>query len=166
VQLCDDLCLLIVLSLRVVDGVDEVCPVKTGSSGIGMPVALSSVNTVKRGIQCATNSSPPQKSQITRRSVLKGIGAAGAAATIGMPFVSRAYAQQPLRISNFGGFFEEAFAKSVYSAFTKATGIQVQSIPQLSGAQFVVQLAQANAANAAPMDICVAGQPEYIRGKE
>jgi putative spermidine/putrescine transport system substrate-binding protein len=108
----------------------------------------------------------PNRNLISRRSVLKGMGTAALATGIGMPFVSRAVAQTPLRISNFGGFFEEAFAAHVYPAFTKATGIQIQSIPQSGSAQFLIQLAQANQANAAPMDICIGGQAEVIRGRQ
>ena len=108
----------------------------------------------------------PRQSLISRRTVLKGMGTAALAGSISMPFVSRAVAQTPLRISNFGGFFEEAFAAHVYPAFTEATGIPVQSIPQSGSAQFLVQLAQANQAGAAPMDICIAGQPEMLRGRE
>lgn len=108
----------------------------------------------------------PNKSLISRRDMLKGMGTAALAGSIGMPFVSRAMAQTPLRISNFGGFFEEAFAANVYPAFTKATGIPIQSIPQAGGAQFLIQLAQANQAGAAPMDICIAGQPEMLRGRQ
>ncbi len=108
----------------------------------------------------------PNQNLVSRRSVLKGMGTAALAGTIGMPFISRAMAQTPLRISNFGGFFEEAFAANVYPAFTAATGIPVQSIPQSGGAQFLIQLAQANQAGAAPMDICIAGQAEVLRGRQ
>jgi putative spermidine/putrescine transport system substrate-binding protein len=106
------------------------------------------------------------KGFVSRRNVLKGMGTAALAGSIGMPFVSRAMAQTPLRVSNFGGFFEKAFAEHVYPAFTTATGIPVQSIPQSGGAQFLIQLAQANQANSAPMDICCVGQAEVIRGRQ
>jgi len=103
---------------------------------------------------------------MSRRNFLAA-GGGLAATTLAAPFISRAaYAQTPLRISNFGGFFEQAFAKSVYPVFTEATGIPVQSIPQASGAQFLVQLAQAVQSGSAPMDICCAGQVEVLRGRQ
>lgn len=108
----------------------------------------------------------PEQGLVSRRSVLKGLGTAAVASSLSMPFINRAMAESPLRISNFGGFFEKAFAAHVYPAFTKATGIPVQSIPQSGGAQFLIQLAQANRAGAAPMDICCVGQAEVVRGRQ
>lgn len=107
-----------------------------------------------------------QSSELSRRSVLKGIGGVAAASVLGMPFVRPSYAATTLRISNFGGFFEEAFAKDVYPAFTKQTGIAVQSIPQSGSSQFLIQLGQAVQAGSAPMDICCAGQADVIRGRQ
>ena len=105
-------------------------------------------------------------STISRRSVLKAAGGLAAATFISAPFVRPSYAAATLRISNFGGFFEEAFAKHVYPAFTKQTGIAVQSIPQSGSSQFLVQLGQAIQAGSAPMDICCAGQADVIRGRQ
>lgn len=102
----------------------------------------------------------------TRRSLLKGVALSAAAATLSAPFVRTARAADPLRISNFGGFFEQAFAKSVYPAFTAKTGIAVQSIPQSGSSQFLIQLGQAVQAGSAPMDICCAGQADVIRGRQ
>lgn len=103
------------------------------------------------------------QSLVSRRTILRGIGAAALSA----PFIRPSYAQAAgIRISNFGGFFEEAFAAHVYTAFTAATGIPVQSIAQSGGAQFLIQLAQANQAGAAPMDICCVGQAEVVRGRQ
>ncbi len=105
-------------------------------------------------------------SLISRRSVLKAAGGLAAATLVSAPFVRPSYAATTLRVSNFGGFFEEAFAKSVYPAFTKQTGIAVQSIAQSGSAQFLVQLGQAIQAGSAPMDICCAGQADVIRGRQ
>lgn len=115
--------------------------------------------------QSIKTSGQPLSGGVTRRTVLKGMGTAAGAVALGAPFVRPSYAETVLRISNFGGFFEEAFAKDVYPAFSKATGIKVQSIGQSSGAEFLVQLAQANKAGSAPMDICCSGQVEFRRGQ-
>ncbi len=105
------------------------------------------------------------KFTISRRSMLKALGATAGAAAVSMPFIRPSYAATTLRVSNFGGFFEEAFVKDVYPAFTKATGISIQSIPQSGSAQFLIQLAQAKQAGTAPMDVCIGGQPEILRGR-
>lgn len=102
----------------------------------------------------------------SRRAFMKAAGGGLAASTIAAPFIRRARAQTPLRVSNFGGFFEEAFAEGVYPAFTEATGIPVQSLPQPSGEQFLVQLGQAVRADAAPMDLACVGQVNILRGRQ
>ncbi|WP_113340414.1 extracellular solute-binding protein [Rhizobium cremeum] len=115
----------------------------------------------------ASPSGQNMNSAVSRRTVLKAAGSLAAAATfVSAPFVRPSYAATTLRVSNFGGFFEQAFAKDVYPAFTKQTGIAVQSIPQSGSAQFLVQLGQAIQAGSAPMDVCCAGQADVIRGRQ
>ncbi len=41
----------------------------------------------------------------------------------------------------------------------------MQSLPQAEGAQFLIQLAQANKGGAAPMDLCLCGQEDVLRGR-
>lgn len=102
---------------------------------------------------------------VSRRTVIKGLGAAAGAAALSMPFVRPSSAQTVLKVSNFGGFFEETFAKAVYPAFTKETGIEIQSIPQSGSQQFLIQMAQAKQAGSAPMDVCIGGQADILRGR-
>ena len=99
---------------------------------------------------------------VSRRNLLKGL----AATTLAAPFIRPSYAATTVRISNFGGFFEKAFSEHVYPAFTKATGIAVQSMPQAGSSEFLIQLAQANRAGSAPMDVCCAAQEDVIRGRQ
>lgn len=104
--------------------------------------------------------------QISRRNVLAA-AASIASAAVAAPFIIRnARAAEVLRISNFGGFFEKAFVQHVYPEFTKATGIEIQSLPQATSAQFITQLGQAIAAGDAPMDICASANVEMIRGRD
>src|SRR5438046_1592028 len=85
---------------------------------------------------------------LTRRKFLTG--AAGAAlVTLQAPYVIAA-GPRSLRVSTFGGYFERMFTQHIYPAFTKATGIAVQSIEQSEGAQFLFQLAAANKAGKPP----------------
>lgn len=110
-----------------------------------------------------------------RRSLLIGAGvAAGAVALAGAgltlsgvfkPAVKDSTKTRRLKISTFGGFFERSFAEHVFPAFTKATGIEVQSIEQPEGEQFLYQLATANKNGSPPMDICCEGAVDVLRGR-
>ena len=102
---------------------------------------------------------------ISRRRFLQGIGVATVVGATGLSVAPAFAKQRSVRISNFGGFFEDAFKKDVYPAFTKATGITVESLPQSASAQFLLQLDQANKAGSAPMDICCVQQTDVIRGR-
>ena len=101
----------------------------------------------------------------SRRAVLRGVGVAAATA-VQMPFVrpTRA-ATRSLKVSTFGGYFERMFAQHVYPAFTKNTGIEVQSVEQPEGAQFLFQLAEANKAGMPPMDVCCMAGIDVLRGR-
>ena len=54
-----------------------------------------------------------------------------------------------IKVSTYGGFFEENFAK-MYPAFTEETGVEVESISQPTSEVWVVQLQQAIDAGAPP----------------
>ena len=98
----------------------------------------------------------------SRRAVLRG----AAAAALSMPFIRPARAaDRSLKVSTFGGYFERMFAEHVYPAFTKATGIAVQSIEQPEGEQFLFQLAEANKAGTPPMDVCCCDPVQVLRGR-
>jgi putative spermidine/putrescine transport system substrate-binding protein len=107
--------------------------------------------------------SDPGKSRFTRRRFLTGATSV-ALASLQTPYV---YAASPrsLRVSTFGGYFERMFAQHIYPAFTKATGISVQSIEQSEGAQFLFQLAAANKAGKPPMDVCCSAAIDVLRGR-
>ena len=109
--------------------------------------------------------SPRDRRNTTRRQVLRSVAAAAAATAFQAPFVRRSHAARSLRISTFGGDFERSFATHVYPAFTHATGIDVRSIEQPEGVQFLFQLAQANKAGIPPMDICCVTDVSVLRGR-
>ena len=112
-----------------------------------------------------TSSPDLTASPATRRGVLRGAAIGTAAALLPLPFIRPSYAARSLKVSAYGGFFEESLSKHVYPAFTKATGIAVESQPQSQGTQFLLQLAEANKAGNAPMDICLCGQEDVLRGR-
>jgi putative spermidine/putrescine transport system substrate-binding protein len=102
----------------------------------------------------------------SRRAILCGAGGALAAAALPIPFIRPARAaERSIKISTFGGYFERMFAQHVYPAFTKVTGIEVQSIEQPEGAQFLFQLAAANKAGSPPMDVCCMAAIDVLRGR-
>jgi putative spermidine/putrescine transport system substrate-binding protein len=104
-----------------------------------------------------------QASGLSRRAVLRG--AAAAVTAWHAPGILIAAEPRRLRVSTYGGYFERMFAEHVHPAFTKATGIQVQSIEQSEGAQFLFQLAEANKSGKPPMDVCCAGAIDALRGR-
>jgi len=111
-----------------------------------------------------SNPSQCDSRRTSRRTVLRGAGIAAAA--LSMPFIRPARAaDRSLKVSTFGGYFERMFAAHVYPAFTKATGITVQSIEQPEGAQFLFQLMEANKAGAPPMDVCCCDPVQVLRGR-
>lgn len=89
----------------------------------------------------------------SRRDVLKAtLVAAGA---LGMPFVRRAAAaDRSLRVSTFGGAFEQGFIEHIYPAFVAATGIRVEP----------VSLAAEGAD--APADVAAVSQQDVARGAD
>lgn len=101
----------------------------------------------------------------SRRELLKSAGLVLAASTVPAPFVRAAAAARSLKVSTYGGYFERGFALHVFPAFTKATGIEVESIEQPEGAQFLFQLMEANKAGKPPMDICCAADVDTYRGR-
>jgi putative spermidine/putrescine transport system substrate-binding protein len=71
-----------------------------------------------------------------------------------------------IKVGTYGGFFEENFRK-MYPGFTKATGVGVESIPQPTSEQWVVQLEQAAKAGAVPADVSmlsIVGMLRAIKG--
>jgi putative spermidine/putrescine transport system substrate-binding protein len=102
----------------------------------------------------------------TRRGLLKAAGAAAAAAIVQAPFIPPARAAgRVLRVSTYGGYFERMFAQHVHPAFTRATGIAVQSVEQPEGQQFLFQLSTANKAGKPPMDIACIADIDLMRGR-
>jgi putative spermidine/putrescine transport system substrate-binding protein len=104
--------------------------------------------------------------KLTRRHLLRSAGATAAAALLpALKAPVRAANTRSLKVSTFGGYFERMFVEHVYPAFTKASGIAVQSIEQPEGAQFLLQLAAANKAGKPPMDVGCIFDVDVLRGR-
>jgi putative spermidine/putrescine transport system substrate-binding protein len=103
----------------------------------------------------------------TRRQWLRAAGATSVAALLPAVTARRARGApaRSLKVSTFGGYFERMFAEHVYPAFTRATGIAVQSIEQPEGAQYLLQLAAANQAGKPPADVGCTIEVDVLRGR-
>ena len=99
-------------------------------------------------------------SKMTRRGVLK-TGVAGVAmSTLATPLIAQA---RSVRIGSYGGYFENSFKEHVYPEFTKATGIEVESITQPNSSDWLVTLQQALAAGNIPTDISLFARDTMIK---
>jgi putative spermidine/putrescine transport system substrate-binding protein len=98
----------------------------------------------------------------SRRTVLKA-GAAGAA-LLAMPAVLRAQST-PLKVGAYGGYFKDSFDKHIFPEFTKASGIQVESVAEPTGEAWLVQLEQAAKAGVAPADVSMMAVVALLKGK-
>ena len=102
--------------------------------------------------------------QLARRGLLLGAGAAGLAG-LAAGCSGGGAGGGSLRVSSYGGNFEQALRDHVYPVFTEATGIRVESMPQPAGLQFLLQLIEANKAGQAPMDLCISAPVDVMRGE-
>ena len=102
-------------------------------------------------------------SNITRRGVLAGAGAATAVAVTGFPAVIAA--DRSLKVGAYGGYFKDSFDSHIFPEFTKASGIKVESIAEPTGEAWVVQLEQSAKAGQAPADVNMIGQTSMLLGQ-
>ncbi len=93
------------------------------------------------------------------KKILKTMGIVGA-----LGFAVSAAHADTLRVSAWGGFFEETLAAEVYPGFTEATGIKVESIAQPEDSTWMTQIANAARANKAPTDVALVTDSVVIRG--
>ncbi len=80
--------------------------------------------------------------------------------------VLAAPATAQLKVSAWGGFFEETLAEKIYPGFTEATGIEVESIPQPEDTTWLQQISQGAMAGVAPTDLALMTSVPLIQGLE
>ena len=77
--------------------------------------------------------------KLNRRDFIKNSSTIAGALAVGT-YLPRAWAKDPLKVSAYGGYFEDSLAEFVYPEFTKATGIEVTSVSQPGGAEWFVNI--------------------------
>ncbi|MEL6236443.1 MAG: extracellular solute-binding protein [Pseudomonadota bacterium] len=104
------------------------------------------------------------KNVISRRGLLKRGAALGglaaSAAVLGAPALAQS---RSLKVGSYGGYFENSFKEHVYPEFTKATGIEVESVTQPNGTDWLVTMQQAAAAGSVPADLSLYGRTTMIK---
>ena len=99
---------------------------------------------------------------IRRRTILKGTAAAGG--ILAAPSVlRRAWADDPIKVSSYGGYFEDMLSQYAYPAFTKETGIEVETVSQPGGFEWFVTLKNSIEAGSPAVDITMAAQGSMRR---
>ncbi|MCT7374257.1 ABC transporter substrate-binding protein [Chelativorans salis] len=103
------------------------------------------------------------KTAISRRKILAA-GAAGAG-MLAMPSILRAQ-DRSLKVGVYGGYFKDSFDENIFPEFTKASGIEVESVAEPTGEAWLVQLEQAARAGQAPADLSMMSQTSTLKGQE
>ncbi|MES0884962.1 ABC transporter substrate-binding protein [Roseibium sp. SCP14] len=99
---------------------------------------------------------------ISRRNFLKTTAVAGSALASPV-YLRRAWADEPLVVGSFGGYFEDSIREKVLPKFTEATGIPSRSVPTSSGTSYYAGIRPAVAAGDPPIDVGMTGGGEIIR---
>ncbi|SEA35279.1 ABC transporter substrate-binding protein [Rubrimonas cliftonensis] len=98
--------------------------------------------------------------RFTRRGLLRTGAAATAVAAIGAPALAQS---RSLKVGSYGGYFENSFKQHVYPAFTAATGIEVESVTQPNGPDWLVTMQQAAMAGQVPADVSLYGRETILK---
>jgi putative spermidine/putrescine transport system substrate-binding protein len=97
---------------------------------------------------------------MTRRTFLKLMGVITAA----LFAMNLSFAQTPLKVGVYGGYFKDAFDEHIFPRFTEETGIQVESVAEPTGEAWLVQLEAAARAGQAPADVSMMANVPRIKG--
>ncbi|MFK7892246.1 MAG: PotD/PotF family extracellular solute-binding protein [Granulosicoccus sp.] len=97
-----------------------------------------------------------------RRTFLKTatVSAAAGFGISGAPVYSQA---RTLKIGSYGGYFENSFKEHVFPEFTKATGIEVESVTQPNSSDWLITMQQGAAAGNAPTDLSLFARDTMIK---
>lgn len=102
---------------------------------------------------------------VNRRQLLVG-AAATTAVALASPYIARAQSGKVLKVSAFGGYFEDSLVEHVYPKFTEETGIAVQPVSQSGGNTWWTALRSGLEAGEPPADISMPGGNGSLRFQE
>ena len=106
---------------------------------------------------------PKSIRNLNRRDFLKTTSVAASTLAVGT-YLPRAWAAEPMRVSAYGGYFEDSLADFVYPEFTKATGIEIESVSQTGGDAWFVSIDTAlKAGGKPPTDVTMGGGQAPLR---
>ncbi|MFI5011995.1 MAG: ABC transporter substrate-binding protein [Hyphomicrobiales bacterium] len=97
---------------------------------------------------------------VSRRGLLRA--GLGASAFLAGPFIRRARAAETLYVNTWGGPWEVAAAKSLFPAFTKATGAEIRTVSPVSVAKLAAQIRT----GAYEFDVTTLGAGDIVRANE
>ena len=94
---------------------------------------------------------------LNRRDFIKTSSAATSTLALGT-YLPRAWAAEPMKVSAYGGYFEDSLAEFVYPEFTKSTGIEIESVSQTGSDSWFVAIDTAlKAGGDPPTDVTMGG---------
>ena len=100
---------------------------------------------------------------LKRRDFLKAGTAAAGTLAVGT-YLPRAWAAEPMKVSAYGGYFEDSLVEYVYPEFTKATGIEIETVSQPGGNAWFTSIDTAiKAGGAPPTDVSMCGGQAPLR---
>jgi len=102
---------------------------------------------------------------LSRRAFLK-TSAVATGALASPIYLRQAWADEPLIVGSFGGYFEDSIREQVLPKFTEATGIPTTSVATASGTAYYAGIRPAVLAGNPPIDVGMCGGGEIIRFKD
>jgi putative spermidine/putrescine transport system substrate-binding protein len=103
----------------------------------------------------------PLNPGLTRRDLLiSGAGAVAASALLGAPAIAQT---RSIKIGSYGGYFEDSFKQHVYPEFTKATGIEIESVSQPNSTDWLVTMQQGAKSGSVPADLSLYSKDTMIK---
>ena len=101
----------------------------------------------------------------SRRRFLAGTAVAASTLAMGS-YLRRAHAANPMKVSSYGGYFEDSLSESIYPIFTEATGIEIESVSQQGGNSWWTVIRTGLEAGTPPTDVSMCGGQAARRFQE
>ncbi len=103
--------------------------------------------------------------RFSRRRFLGASAVAASALPLGT-YLRRAHAAEPMKVSSYGGYFEDSLSEHIYPLFTKETEIEIESVSQQGGNSWFTVIKSGLSAGNPPTDISMCGGQAARRFQE